>query len=63
MIERAMRRLRYKATVQPIGFELLPEKFTMRQLQKLYEAIFNEVIDKRNFSKKITKNTNSFRGI
>jgi ADP-ribose pyrophosphatase YjhB (NUDIX family) len=53
MIERAMRRLRYKASVQPIGFELLPEKFTMRQLQKLYEAIFNEEIDKRNFSKKI----------
>ncbi len=53
MIKRAIQRLRYKTTVQPVGFELLPEKFTMRQLQKLHEAIFNEQIDKRNFSKKI----------
>ena len=53
MVNRAIRRLKYKATVQPVGFELLPEKFTMRQLQKLYEAIFNEKLDKRNFSRKI----------
>lgn len=53
MVEYALKRLRYQATVEPIGFELLPEKFTMRQLQKLYEEIFNEQIDKRNFIKKI----------
>ncbi len=53
MVESAIRRLRYRASVQPIGFELLPEKFTMRQLQKLYEEIFNEQFDKRNFIKKI----------
>ncbi len=53
MVEEAIQRLRYKASVEPIGFELLPEKFTMRQLQKLYEAILNQKLDKRNFHKKI----------
>lgn len=53
MVHRAIRRLRYKTTKDPIGFELLPEKFTMRQLQKLYEAILNEELDKRNFINKI----------
>ena len=53
MVKRAMRRLRYKTTTQPIGLELLPEKFTMLQLQKLYEAILNKKLDKRNFVNKI----------
>jgi ADP-ribose pyrophosphatase YjhB (NUDIX family) len=53
MVDNAIKRLRYQATVQPIGFELLPEKFTMRQLQKLYEEIFDQHVDKRNFIKKI----------
>lgn len=53
MVENAIQRLRNKASVQPIGFELLPEKFTMRQLQKLYEAILDQKLDKRNFNKKI----------
>jgi hypothetical protein len=53
MVEYAIKRLRHQASVQPIGFELLPEKFTMRQLQKLYEEIFDEHLDKRNFIKKI----------
>ena len=55
MVNHAINRLRYKTSVQPIGFELLPEKFTMRQLQKLYETILNEEIDKRNFAKKINQ--------
>lgn len=55
MLKTALSRLRYKTSVQPIGFELLPQKFTMRQLQKLYEAILNEELDKRNFNKKIQK--------
>ncbi|MEQ8472633.1 MAG: NUDIX domain-containing protein [Marinoscillum sp.] len=55
MVTHAINRLRYKTSIQPIGFELLPEKFTMRQLQKLYEAILNETLDKRNFSKKINQ--------
>lgn len=53
MVQHAIRRLRYKTSKDPIGFELLPEKFTMRQLQKLYEAILDEKLDKRNFINKI----------
>ncbi len=53
MITKAIRRLRYKTSKNPIGFELLPEKFTMRQLQKLYESILGEELDKRNFINKI----------
>jgi 8-oxo-dGTP diphosphatase len=53
MVISAMKRLRYRATNMPIGFELLPEKFTMRQLQKLYEAIHDQELDKRNFSSKV----------
>ncbi|GAB3949889.1 NUDIX domain-containing protein [Spirosoma harenae] len=53
MVDLAIKRLRYRAAQQPIGFELLPEKFTIPQLQKLYEAIYNTEFDKRNFSRKI----------
>lgn len=53
MVEHAIRRLRYRTSTKPLGFELLPEKFTMRQLQKLYEAILDEELDKRNFINKI----------
>jgi len=53
MVKAAIKRLQYKASIQPVGFELLPKKFTMRHLQKLYEAILREDIDKRNFNKKI----------
>jgi len=52
MVEKAMARLRRRALSKPIGFELLPEKFTMRQLQKLYEAILDTKLDKRNFINK-----------
>ncbi|UJH90803.1 NUDIX hydrolase [Antarcticibacterium sp. 1MA-6-2] len=52
MISKAIARLRYKTSKKPIGFELLPEKFTMRQLQKLYESILGEELDKRNFINK-----------
>jgi 8-oxo-dGTP diphosphatase len=53
MVEAALKRLRYKAALHPIGFELLPEKFTIPQLQKLYEAIYDTKLDRRNFSRKI----------
>lgn len=53
MITKAISRLRYRTSRKPIGFELLPEKFTMRQLQKLYECILGEKLDKRNFINKI----------
>lgn len=53
MLGKAIRRLRRRTSISPIGFELLPEKFTMRQLQKLYEAILDKELDKRNFINKI----------
>ena len=53
MVQRAMARLRRRALTKPIGFELLPEKFTMRQLQNLYESILDKKLDKRNFINKI----------
>ena len=53
MVEKALCRLRRVAKSQPIGFELLPEKFTLPQLQSLYEAIYQKELDKRNFRKKI----------
>ena len=53
MVERAVSRLKYRTKTKPIGFELLPDKFTMLQLQNLYESILNEKLDKRNFTSKI----------
>lgn len=53
MVEKAISELRYKAALHPIGFELLPDKFTIPQLQRLYEAIYGYSLDRRNFSRKI----------
>ncbi len=55
IIEVALSKLRTRVRYRPIGFELLPEKFTLPQLQKLYEAILGKNLDKRNFRKKINK--------
>jgi 8-oxo-dGTP diphosphatase len=49
----AHQRLVGKVRYQPIGFELLPEKFTLTQLQRLYEMVLDRELDKRNFRKKI----------
>ncbi|MCA9683631.1 MAG: NUDIX hydrolase [Myxococcales bacterium] len=49
----ALDRLRGKVRYQPIGFELLPRKFTLTQLQRMYETILERKLDKRNFRKKI----------
>lgn len=49
----AVERLRGKVRYQPIGFELLGPKFTLRQLQRMYETILDRPLDKRNFRKKI----------
>jgi 8-oxo-dGTP diphosphatase len=49
----ALGELRHKARLQPIGFELLPQKFTIPHLKKLYDAIYQKDFDKRNFSKKM----------
>jgi len=53
MVDVALRRLQRRTKTRPIGFELLPEKFSIPQLQRLYEAINQENIDKRNFRRKI----------
>ena len=53
MIEESLEKLQSQIMIEPIGYELLPEKFTMLQLQKLYESILNVKLDKRNFQKKI----------
>lgn len=49
----ALQRLREQLHFHPIGFELLPEKFTMKELQTLYESILGVSFDRRNFSKKM----------
>jgi 8-oxo-dGTP diphosphatase len=51
----ALARLKGKVLYEPIGFELLPKKFTLSQLQKLYEVILDRQLDKRNFRRKILK--------
>ena len=53
ILQTALARLRAKVRYQPIGFELLPNKFTLTQLQQLYETILGHEIDKRNFRKKL----------
>ncbi len=47
--------LRTKLQFKPVGMELLPEKFTIRQLQNLYEVILSRSLDNRNFRKKVLK--------
>jgi len=49
----ALQRLQGKVRYQPVGFELLPPKFTLSELQHLYEAILGAGLDKRNFRKKV----------
>ncbi len=51
----ALKRLQGKVRYEPIGFELLPTKFTLTQLQRLYETVLGKPLDKRNFRKKILK--------
>jgi len=53
MVLKAKEMLRQKVASHPIGFELLPQKFTLPQLQGLYEAIYETPFDKRNFTKKM----------
>jgi 8-oxo-dGTP diphosphatase len=53
ILEVAYARLQGKVRYQPIGFELLPPKFTLTQLQKMYEKVLDRALDKRNFRKKI----------
>ena len=54
ILRMATQRLREQIHFQPIGFELLPEKFTIKELQLLYESILGINFDRRNFAKKMT---------
>lgn len=52
ILESSLERLQKRVRRQPIGFNLLPEKFTLLELQALYESLLGEVYDKSNFRKK-----------
>ena len=54
MVKEALSRIRYQAALHPILFELLPKKFTIPQLQLLYEQVYDAPIDNRNFIRKIS---------
>jgi 8-oxo-dGTP diphosphatase len=53
ILEYALRRLRYKLEYTTVGFQLLPDEFTLSELQGAYETILGEKLDKRNFRRKI----------
>jgi len=53
ILKSCFQRLKRKVRIEPIGFELLPPKFTLTDLQYLYESILEVTLDKRNFRKKI----------
>ena len=53
IVDKALDKLRMRVLNKPIGFKLLPDKFTLPQLQTLYEVILDKTFDKRNFRKKI----------
>ncbi|MDC0741857.1 NUDIX hydrolase [Polyangium mundeleinium] len=53
IVDKAITRLRGKVRYAPIGFELLPKKFTLTQLQRVYEKVLGYELDKRNFRKKV----------
>jgi len=53
MVLCAQKQLRYKAALHPLLFELLPSKFTIPQLQNLYEGVYETYFDNRNFMRKI----------
>lgn len=54
ILEKALETLRIELNLMPVGYNLLPEKFTISDLQKLYEAILDRKLDRRNFLRKIT---------
>lgn len=53
IVEKALETLRLQLSFQPIGYNLLPEKFTMSELRRLYETILGKELDRRNFQRKI----------
>ncbi len=55
IVDLAHERLKNTLRYRPIGFELLPERFTLSQLQHLYEVILDTTLDKRNFRRRVLK--------
>lgn len=55
IVNKAIQRLKAKITYEPIGFELLGKKFPFSELEKLYSAVLDRQIDRRNFKKKIMR--------
>lgn len=55
ILHTAITRIRGKLTYVPIGFQLLPEAFTLTELQRVYEAVLGHEVDKRNFRSKLLK--------
>ena len=53
ILDKALENLRLQLNYHPLGYNLLPEKFTMPELQKLYETILDRKLDRRNFQRKI----------
>lgn len=53
ILNKALIQLRQRVRIKPIGFELLPKKFALSQIQALYESVLDVELDKRNFRKKI----------
>ena len=53
IVSKALQKLRGEVKYHPVGFHLLPDRFTLTQLQKLYEIILDTELDTRNFRKKI----------
>ncbi len=53
MVEKALQTVRLQLNYQPVGYNLLPEKFTMPELQKLYETMLEKPLDRRNFQKRM----------
>ncbi|MCW3087613.1 MAG: hypothetical protein JWQ78_999 [Sediminibacterium sp.] len=54
ILDKALETLRLQLNHQPIGYNLLPQKFTMPELQKLYETILDKQLDRRNFQRRMT---------
>ena len=56
ILNKALENLQLQLNYHPVGYNLLPEKFTMPELQKLYETILDKKLDRRNFQRKIVGN-------
>jgi 8-oxo-dGTP diphosphatase len=53
ILEYSLKRLKWKFEYTTVAFSMLPKKFTLSQMQKIYEIVFNKKFDKRNFAKKV----------